>query len=462
MRNAVLHPLLHSNTSDLIHQNYSSVFTGNEFFFDHHEISGQKNLKASVYMEMARAAAENALPGRQGTTMMELRHMLLGQPFVFGENKKVSIALLAKNNEQTDFEIYSLHNGELVVHCQGQVYTRPLAATPKLDVAKLRQQHAQGAQWLLTDIELPASLQNSQHDFMLHPHIVDRAMRASFSWVQEMNFDGNKQYVLSGLESIGILLACPKEVIAWARLANNSKFGDNVVYLDIDLCDHLGNVCARIIRLACNQEDITEANKVFEQTVLPAKPLEPKQVPVAFKQQGKISIGTPEPQYFRQTETKKLTSISLLAPDEVVSQKIDKATSGIPTISLPDSSLESFSSENKTDVQPSVGLFDYGNGVFSMRIEAEELNNTLSESMIDQLLQALETAQRNHAVKVLILNGTKHAFLNGGRSQYNAAVDKKLFQAISSFPYPVIAAMQGDATGTGFFGGRPLRCNGLR
>src|SRR5437764_12999113 len=64
---AILHPLLHSNTSDLNEQRYRSVFTGDEFFLVDHQVkagdrANQKVLPGMAYLEMVRAAVEQALP----------------------------------------------------------------------------------------------------------------------------------------------------------------------------------------------------------------------------------------------------------------------------------------------------------------------------------------------------------------------------------------------------------------
>ena len=63
----MLHPLLHSNTSDLSEQRYSSNFTGEEFFLADHRVrmeSGtlEKVLPGVACLEMARAAIELAWP----------------------------------------------------------------------------------------------------------------------------------------------------------------------------------------------------------------------------------------------------------------------------------------------------------------------------------------------------------------------------------------------------------------
>src|SRR5438093_174446 len=100
---AVLHPLLHSNTSDLNEQRYRSTFTGEEFFLADHQVkadgrTGQKVLPGVAYLEMARAAIEQALPARPESTVLELHNTVWVQPVIVSrvsESKQVSIALTA-------------------------------------------------------------------------------------------------------------------------------------------------------------------------------------------------------------------------------------------------------------------------------------------------------------------------------------------------------------------------------
>ena len=63
----VLHPMLHRNVSDLSEQRYESRFNGEEFYLADHQVSGMGESAVSVlpgvaYLEMARAALEQAVP----------------------------------------------------------------------------------------------------------------------------------------------------------------------------------------------------------------------------------------------------------------------------------------------------------------------------------------------------------------------------------------------------------------
>ena len=58
---AVIHPLLHRNTSDFSVRRFSSSFTGEEYFLRDHVVGGRRILPGVAYLEMARAAIERAL-----------------------------------------------------------------------------------------------------------------------------------------------------------------------------------------------------------------------------------------------------------------------------------------------------------------------------------------------------------------------------------------------------------------
>src|SRR5258707_5598703 len=82
---AVLHPLLHRNTSDLSEQRYSSTFTGEEFFLTDHRVrtddrTVQKILPGVAYLEMARAAIEQASPIQPESSILELHNTVWLKP----------------------------------------------------------------------------------------------------------------------------------------------------------------------------------------------------------------------------------------------------------------------------------------------------------------------------------------------------------------------------------------------
>src|SRR5262249_41025325 len=115
-----------------------------------HQVAAKGQRKVKVlprvaYLEMARAAIEQAWPERREATVLELRNTVWAQPVVIGENKEVSIALWGneRDPQQIDYEIYSQDGEQQIVHCHGQAVWSPKVDVPALDVQQLKRQMGQ-------------------------------------------------------------------------------------------------------------------------------------------------------------------------------------------------------------------------------------------------------------------------------------------------------------------------------
>ena len=237
----VLHPLLHRNTSDLRQQRYNSTFTGDEFFLRDHQVAVddqgvKKVLPAAVYLEMARAAVEQAWPAPSESKALELRNVVWAQPMVVSESKQVNIALLANDHDQIDFEIYSPASDEEIVHCQGHAVWNGQTASSNLDLEQLR---ASGE--TLARLQLPNGAENTLGEYVLHPCLLEEALRAAGGLL-----DNERLRLASGLETLRIIQPCTAEMYAWVRYSPGSQARDNAVKLDIDLCDERGNICVQM------------------------------------------------------------------------------------------------------------------------------------------------------------------------------------------------------------------------
>ncbi|SFJ92820.1 beta-ketoacyl synthase N-terminal-like domain-containing protein, partial [Thermoflavimicrobium dichotomicum] len=106
---AFLHPLLHINTSDFTGQRFTSTFTGREFFLTDHMVKGERILPGVAYLEMARAAVEQALKGfGPGQTGLLLKNVVWIRPIVVGEDPiQVHIGLTPRENGEIEYQVYS-------------------------------------------------------------------------------------------------------------------------------------------------------------------------------------------------------------------------------------------------------------------------------------------------------------------------------------------------------------------
>jgi acyl transferase domain-containing protein len=283
---AVIHPLLHANTSDLSNQRYSSTFTGEEFFLTDHRVrtdggAVRKLLPGVACLEMARAAIEQAAPIRPELGVLELHDTVWLKPVVVTDPKRVSIALFTTDNDRVDYEIYSVEAEQETLHCQGQAVFSRQSAPARLDIEQLRRQMGQGRLdaadvytifarmglnygpahqgitvihlgegQVLAQLRAPAVVETNQHEYVLHPSLMDSALQASIGLIVDLNNVPTKPYLPFAVESLRVVSACAEEMVAWARYSKGSKPGDKIVKVDIDLCDQQGNVCVQVRRFA--------------------------------------------------------------------------------------------------------------------------------------------------------------------------------------------------------------------
>ena len=95
-------------------------------------------LPGVAYLEMARAAIEDAWPARPAATVLELHHTVWARPIGVRESQHVSIALLAQDADEIDYEIYSQEAEQEVVHCQGRAVWGREPAPAALDSRSFR------------------------------------------------------------------------------------------------------------------------------------------------------------------------------------------------------------------------------------------------------------------------------------------------------------------------------------
>ncbi|MCQ4167589.1 non-ribosomal peptide synthetase, partial [Tahibacter harae] len=273
---AMLHPLVQRNTSDLHEQRYSSTFDGSEFFLRDHQIHGKRVLPGVAYLELARAAVEQALGaaagGEGGTARIRLKNVVWPRPVTVEDQPvNVHIRLRPGSGGEIDFEIYSGEAAEERVHCQGRALVAPPEPAPQLDLAALRAASheslqaelsyerlpaigfvfgpgmranqvfnlgvdAQGQATMLAEIRLPDCVRDTRGDYVLHPSIMEAAIGAL-----PIGAKAAVPFVLAELDVFG---PCKEQVWAYIRHAAGS---DEVVQrFDLDLCDADGRVDVRL------------------------------------------------------------------------------------------------------------------------------------------------------------------------------------------------------------------------
>ncbi len=282
-----IHPLLQQNTSDFNEQRFSSTFTGQEFFLTDHVVQGQRVLPGVAYLEMVRAAVKQATGAslEQGHTRIELKNIVWIRPIVVGsEPVKIHIGLFIEDNGKIAYEIYSesvADDAEVVLHSQGSALLCSTEEAPSLDLKALKTKCGQsslssakcyeifkaigidygpghqgiemvyaGSGQVLAKLTLPASLADTQEQFILHPSLLDSALQASIGFMM-LDKDASsassfKPAVPFALDSLIIFSKCTSVMWALIKYGDNSANGDKVQKFNIDLCDEQGKVCVQL------------------------------------------------------------------------------------------------------------------------------------------------------------------------------------------------------------------------
>jgi polyketide synthase PksL len=310
-----LHPLLHSNTSTLQKQRFSSVFTGKEFFLADHIIQGRVILPGVAYLEMTRAAIAAALNEPLAQTSIQLQNVVWIRPIAINiQPVQVHIGVVPEENGQLAFEIYTESESnppELVLHSKGYAMLRPVATLEPLNLTELRstcdeislspaqcykafrtmamehgsrlqglQEVYAGSDQVLAKITLPGSVADTANRFVLHPSMMDSALQASVVLLTgiEVISIANSQTVLNpalpfALENLEILAPCTTAMWAWVRYAQGSKPSGAVRKLIIDLCDETGRICVRMKGFSSrvSEGQISLADTTFHQQIRKAE-----------------------------------------------------------------------------------------------------------------------------------------------------------------------------------------------
>ncbi|MBN7135745.1 hypothetical protein A7A76_13535 [Lysobacter enzymogenes] len=410
-----LHPLLHSNESGIDRCAYSARFDGDEFFL------AAGALSEAACLEMARAAVAHALaPSRPGL-QLQLRELAWAQPRRAPVDGSYRISLFEPRGERVRFEIHSGDGADEVVHCQGvAVYVEPINADAI----------AAGA----TELALPAALAGGLGDYALHPALLQAAFAAA-----------SAQAPL-GLDSLSVLGAAA----APSRLALRPASGAAQAF-DLDLCAADGRVWAQLrgLRFAAATARAGSDATATLQTTVAATPSAAVVAPANIAPR-RITFAAPAPAVLA-AEVVDAAPASLdkpraiaLAPAAAAAGWPASATAK-PRVSL-SAAGAAIASAPQSPLRGDIALFDEGQGVFALHLHG---GRGFDAEAAATLAQALRAAAAEPSLKALLVLAAPGALAGGDAAVHAAALDAGLYRAAAEFPYPLIAALRGDADGPG-------------
>ena len=271
---ALLHPLVHRNTSTLEEQKFSSRFSGEEFYFADHVVETQKILPGVAYLEMARAAGELA----GNSKVRVIRNLAWERPLIVeSEAKDVEISLTPFRNE-VKFAVRTIAGEGVTTHCTGRLgYDLDIPGTEVLDIARIRERCSEqvmsredlypflSSEGLklgrsfqvvqsiyanesesLAILELPEHLKEEADLFWLHPALMDGSLHTAMGLTKK----NGVEITLSLPYSVGeVQIFHPVRDLyygyaTWAM--DNPKSNQNILKVTFHLLDRNGKVLARM------------------------------------------------------------------------------------------------------------------------------------------------------------------------------------------------------------------------
>nr|WP_305119332.1 SDR family NAD(P)-dependent oxidoreductase [Tahibacter harae] len=263
-----LHPLLHTNTSDLSEQRYTTQLRRDERVLADHVIGDHAVLPGAACLEMARAAVVLAL-GESDDAVVRLSDVVWLRPLLVESARNVHTAVQADDDGRLAFRLYTADaGGEALVHCQGyaDIVADPApAALAVTSLANACPTHwdaahcyaryaAQGMHYgpayrgviriqagdaqALGRLELPAAAQRD--GYRLHPSLLDAALQ---SLIALAGSESDRPLLPFALDSLCVWAASPAQSWVWLR-AHPAHAG--VQRFDLELCDDEGRIWASL------------------------------------------------------------------------------------------------------------------------------------------------------------------------------------------------------------------------
>ncbi|MBB5646149.1 non-ribosomal peptide synthetase [Pedobacter cryoconitis] len=253
-----LHPLLHSNSSSLQEQQFTSIYTGKESFLMHHQVQQVKILPGVAYLELARAAGEQSVQEK----ITQLKEVTWFSPIKVETAPQTVFTSLFAADQEIEYEIYTNNGTEELLHCKGVLTTKELDSPEKQDLDKIRstltQEISGGACYnlfsgagleygssfrgikalyysedvVLSRISLPVD-----YTYVLNPGVLDSALQTCIG--MQLGKSSKELLLPFSVTELNIYQALPDELWCYAK---KNRAGSRVSSYDVHLLDAEGQV----------------------------------------------------------------------------------------------------------------------------------------------------------------------------------------------------------------------------
>ena len=283
-----LHPFIHSNTSTLHKQKFTSGFAGDEFFLQDHVVSGQKILPGVVQIEMARVAGELAGEAR----VSGLKEVIWSHPCEHNGSLVTVQTGISTKDGSVLFDITSGEDRQQKIISRGEIiYNEQCGGHERISIEKIKDRcfgtlssgkayelfdsmglhYGPGLQSIhevyynqneaLSLLMLPDKSYYSEDEVNYHPALMDGALQTMIGLL--LNGEGNDSGMYLPFAVGKVEFAGNLKPECYAYVVNKNDAGSKELHFDIQVTDTDGVVLLAFTNLQIKQANNSEQLMLF-------------------------------------------------------------------------------------------------------------------------------------------------------------------------------------------------------
>ncbi len=274
LENKAINPLVDKNSSTFYTEKFEKKLRTDEFFICDHVINGQMILPGVAYLEMVRAAAEEA----SNENVAVIKNATWIQTILMDTSEKDIIIILEPKEHSVHFSVSNAQNSSQVYFdghllLSSQVGENDISSGRHFELEQLRSEHKDvmkrqecyqglykrigfeygstfqvtdeiliGESSVLAELTLPDTLLEGLDDFVLHPSLLDGAVRA----IAALDKDCAETYIPFGVGAVSIYSRLKNHIYAYATVASEQVIKREQNIFNISIIDDDGNELVRI------------------------------------------------------------------------------------------------------------------------------------------------------------------------------------------------------------------------
>lgn len=313
-----LHSLIDFNVSTFEVEQFTKLFTGNEFYLRDHKIFDEKVLPAAVYLEMVRVASTFASPSRHIKSIQNITWIqplridsqaVLTKISLYSENSRINFevtvedSLLASgmisyetSNNIKSADILSLKQKLSFTQTSNALYESFLRIGIEYGASfRVVQELQKDDYQVLAKIQLPEELQKESNQYILHPSLMDGVLQTTLTLLE----DKQNLYIPFSIGQIDIFNKLNPICYVYSKRINSED--KDQPQFDLQILDESGEVLVSITNFRLHKisghdesnvyyyHSVWEKDNLIENKSVPTSVLQDNEGILIFDDKGQVT-----------------------------------------------------------------------------------------------------------------------------------------------------------------------------